>query len=144
MQLLFSLIAITSIWCLMIKIVTSEGMVLERLGKYGEKKVDEGYKIFEALWVCQWCMPSIHSLVGLGFAWGMGLIPELSWHLLFYYPLVAGGSSLVNGLVWQYYLTKNNEKDFLETARETAEIAGDWIDADLLEMEQIKHEQTNN
>lgn len=144
MLLLFKLIIICVIWTLGIKIATSEGMVLERLGKYGEKKVDEGYKIFEALWVCQWCMPSIHTAIAMFFAFGIGIIPELTYRLIFYYPLVAMGSSLLNGLIWQYYLTKNDTKELLISARETAQLMSDWMAADLLEMDKMEHERTNN
>ena len=144
MILLFSLIAITSIWCLGIKIATADDMLLEKLGKYGQKKVEEGYKVFEALWVCQWCMPSVHTLIGFVFAYGLGIIPELSWRLLLYYPLVAMGSSLVNGLIWQYYLHKNQYNEFIISAKETTEIMSDWLDTDLLITAQEDFEQVNN
>lgn len=144
MTLLFSLIAITSIWCLGIKILTEEGMVLQNLGKWGELQVSLGVKWVEPAFYCQWCMPSIHSLVGFGFAWAIGLLPELSWHLIFFYPLVAMGSSLVNGLVWQHYKNREAAKELVITLRETAQVASDWMDADLLAMQQYENEQTNN
>lgn len=126
MQLLFSLIVITSTWCLGIKIITSDGMVLEKLGKWGQKKVDEGYKIFEALFVCQWCMPSIHTMIGMAFAYKLGIM-ELSWDLLFYYPIVAMGSSLVNGLVWLSYNTLSAKKELSESASETSKLISEWL-----------------
>jgi hypothetical protein len=78
------------------------------------------------------------------FAWGIGLLPALSWHLIFYYPLVAMGSSLLNGLVWQYYKNREEAKELMITVRETAQVASDWMDADLLAMQRYENEQTNN
>ena len=144
MLLLFSLIAITSIWCLGIKIITEEGMFLEDLGKWGEMQVKSGVKWVEPVFYCHWCMPSVHSLVGFGFAFGLGLIPELSWHLLFYYPLVAMGSSLLNGLIWQYYKNRNQYNEFIISAKETTEILSDWLDTDLAITAKEDFEQVNN
>lgn len=122
MILLCKLIFITSLWTLAIKIATSEGMVFEKLGKYGEKKVKEGYKIFEALWVCQWCMPSIHASIGMAFAFGLGIIQYFTWNLLIYYVLTVCGSSLVNGLIWGFHLKQNAEKECMDSVRELADI----------------------
>lgn len=112
MILLFKLIIITTIWVLGVKISTAEEMILEKLGKYGEKKVEAGHKIYDALWVCPWCMSSIHSLVGYGFAFLLGLIPfEWNWQLVYRYPLIVMGTSIAAGMTWTIYLTINQIKD---------------------------------
>lgn len=114
MILLFSLIIITSIWCLGIKVVTGEGMLLQSLGKWAEKKYDNGSKWIEPLCYCHWCMPSIHTAVGFFFAWKFGLY-EWHWAVLWYYPIAAMGSSLVNGFVWQFHTTKNAQSEYYES-----------------------------
>lgn len=112
MILLLKLIAITTIWVLGLKIATSENMVLEKVGQYGKAKVEEGKKIFEAIIVCQWCMPSIHSLVGYGFAFGLGILPlQWNWQLLIRYPLVVMGASFCSGMLWLLYETINRIHD---------------------------------
>lgn len=112
MILLFKLILLTFIWVMGIKIVTSEGMLLEKLGKWGEKKVDEGHKIFNAIIVCPWCLPSIHSIFGYGFAFGLGVLPLIwDWKLLIMWPLVVMGSSFLCGNVWNLYETINRIKE---------------------------------
>ena len=108
MALLFSLIVITSIWCLGLKVVTSDGMAGEKVGLWAEEKYSQGKKWIEPVLYCHWCMPSIHSLVGFLFAWGIGLY-EWHWSVLWYYPLVVAGSSLVNGFVWYFFQRINAE-----------------------------------
>lgn len=105
MIMLLKLISLTTIWCLGIKILTSEGMLLDKLGKYAHKKVDEGKIIFDPLLACEFCLPSIHSLVGYSFAISLGIITHFSWSLIFIYPLVAMGSSIGCGFIWNAYLT---------------------------------------
>lgn len=111
MILLFQLIIITSIWVLGVKISVSEKMIFSQLGDYGEKKVEEGYKIFDALWVCPFCMPTFHSLIGYGFAVGIGVIHYWGWNLVFMYPLVLMGSSITAGFTWTAYTTINAIKE---------------------------------
>lgn len=110
MAILFDLILITTILCLSIKISTSEGMWLERLGVYGERKIDEGANWVKPLFACEWCMPSLWTLVGFAFAFGIGILSVFSWQLAFFYPLVVGGSSIVTGIIWNIitYLSKIN------------------------------------
>lgn len=113
MLLLLKLITLTTIWCLGIKIVTSDGMILSKVGEYGKKKAEEGKRVFEALIVCEWCLPSIHSLFGYGFALALGILPA-SWSLLFIYPLVAMGSSMTTGLIWNGYKTMISLRNLVE------------------------------
>lgn len=100
MILLLSLILITSIWVLGLTIATQEDMLLYGFREWGNKKQKEGKWWTEPLILCFWCMPSLHSLVGYGFAVGMGIITSFEWKLIFMYPLVAMGSSMLNGLIW--------------------------------------------
>lgn len=112
MIVLLKLILITFIWVIGIKISTAEGMIFEKLGKYAKRKVDEGYKIWEALIACEWCLPSVHSIFGHAFAFGLGILPfEFNWQLLIRWPLVIMGTSLISGLTWTIYLMINDIKD---------------------------------
>lgn len=119
MIVLLQLILITFIWVMGIKISTAKGMIFEGLGNYAEKKVDEGHKIWEALVNCEWCLPSVHSLFGHAFAFGLGILPfEFNWQLLIRWPLVIMGTSLLSGLTWTIYLTINQVKERNEAETE--------------------------
>lgn len=102
----------------MIKISTHDGMLFEKVGKFGEKKIKQGYKIFEALWICEWCMPSIHSLIGFGFGFAIGVIDVFSWKLIAYYPLCVGGASLCCGLIWEFYNLMVANKMYYENGQQ--------------------------
>lgn len=100
------------IWVLGVKIGTAEGMLFENVGKYGKRKVEEGHKIFDALIVCEWCLPSIHSVFGYGFAFALDVIPfEWNWDYIIMWPIVVIGTSLCTGLTWTIYKTINDIKD---------------------------------
>lgn len=111
MILLLKLIIITTIWCLGFKILTERGMLLQKLGEYGKIKVDEGYIIYDPLIVCEFCLPSIHSLIGYGFAVAIGVISKFEFNLVYMYPLVAMGTSISCGFIWNGYLTMNRIKE---------------------------------
>lgn len=120
MILLFKIIIITVVWVLGVKIVTSEGMILESVGRYADSKKS---LIWKPLVICVWCMPSIHSLVGYGLAVGVGVITGFSWHLIFMYPLVVMASSFICGVLWNIsewidistlYYRNAGEKEYLE------------------------------
>lgn len=112
MIIIFKLIFILSVWCLGVKISTANGMIFERIGDWGERKVDEGYKIFEALIVCPFCLPSIHSLFAYSIAFGLDILKfEFDWKLLIMWPIVVMGSSIVSGFTWTAYQTINQVKE---------------------------------
>lgn len=112
MMILFQIVLLTFIWVMGIKISTSEGMIFEKLGEYGQRKVDEGHKIWEALIVCQWCLPSVHSIFGYAFAFGLGILPfEWDWELIIMWPLVVMGSSFLCGFTWNIYETINRVRE---------------------------------
>lgn len=100
MSLLFNLILITSIWCIGLTIVTQNNMLLHSVRIWAESKESKWYA---PLILCTWCLPSIHSAVGYGFAVGIGIINSFSWRLVFMYPLVVMGASFVTGIVWSVY-----------------------------------------
>lgn len=79
-------------------------MALYWLRKFGERKVKEDGKIiFEPLFLCEWCMPSIHSIIGYIFAYSIGILTKLSFSSIVIYPLVVMLSSLTCGLTWSIY-----------------------------------------
>lgn len=97
---LFSLILITSIWVMGLTIITQEHMLLYSWREWADKKHEAGSKWLEPVIICHWCMPSLHSIVGYLFAIGIGIITTFEWRFVFMYPLVAMGSSLLNGMIW--------------------------------------------
>jgi hypothetical protein len=111
MIILFKLIILTTMWCLGMKIVTADHMIFAKIGKYARQKVEEGKSIYDPLIACEWCMPSIHSLIGYSFAIGIGLVTSFSWSLVVMYPLVVIGSSIGTGMIWSAYLTMNSAKE---------------------------------
>lgn len=105
------LIAITVTLVLGLKIGMSDGMLLERLGRFFERKIDEGKKVYD-LFFCQWCMSTLQSIVAYFFAFGLGVIPfEWNWELLIRWPLIVLGGSIVAGNLWNLYLTVNQIKE---------------------------------
>lgn len=105
------LIGITVVLVLSLKIVMSEGMLLEKLGQYFERKIDEGHKIYD-LFYCQWCSGTLQSITAHLFAFGLGIIPfEWNWQLLIRWPLIVGATSIIAGNFWNLYLAVNQIKE---------------------------------
>jgi hypothetical protein len=77
-----------------ITIVTQDGMVLYKLREEAE---NNGSKLLEPLILCEWCMPSIYSMLGYVFSYIL-----YGWDIkyLLFYPIVISLSSLICGLVW--------------------------------------------
>lgn len=100
MTLIFQLIVLTSIWVMGLTIITQPKMLAEKVRDWADGIHKKGNKFMEPLILCHWCMPSLHSAVGYTFAVLIGLINHFEWRLVFMYPLVAMGSSLLNGIVW--------------------------------------------
>lgn len=100
MFLLAKLIIITSILVLGYTASSQEGMILYPIRKWAETKKS---KIYEPLFLCHWCAPSIYSVLGYFFIWIIGNFSSFTWNEVAIYPLVVCGSSMVNGLVWATY-----------------------------------------
>lgn len=112
MIIILKLILILSIWVLGVKIVTAKDMFLQSVGDFGQRKVDEGYKIFEAIIVCPFCLPSIHSFFAYGIAFGMDILKfEFDWKLIIMWPIVVMGASIMSGFTWVGYQTINQIKE---------------------------------
>lgn len=111
MMTLLTLIIITSIWCLGIKIVTSNGMVLGKVGKWAEEKSGD-YIILEPLINCIWCLPSIHSVIGYLFAFGIGAVSGFDYTFIIMYPIVVMGASAVGGITWAFYEALSQVRDY--------------------------------
>lgn len=112
MIVLLQIILLTFIWVMGVKISTAEGMIFEKLGDYAKDKIESGHKIWEALINCEWCLPSVHSIFGHAFAFGLGIIPfEVNKELFIRWPLVIMGTSLISGLTWTIYKTINKIRE---------------------------------
>lgn len=118
MMILFKLILLTVMITLALKIALSEEMILQRLGVWFKRKIDEGYDIYN-IFYCEWCAVSLQSMTAHAFAFGLGILPlELNWQLLIRWPLVVFGASFLSGNLWNLYLTINNIKDRNEAEKE--------------------------
>jgi hypothetical protein len=94
-----------------LKIAMSEKMLLEKLGTYFEKKLDEGHK-WPDLFYCQWCMATLCVVYAHFFAIGLEIIPfSWDWKLLIRYPLLVCASSFLCGNAWNLYETVNRIKE---------------------------------
>lgn len=122
MILLLKLIGITSLLVLGYTIITQEGMGLYRIRQWATRKKENGSKWPEPILLCHWCQPSTWAILGFAFAYGIGVIDAFTWRMIFYYPLVVGGSSLINGLVWSYHLKSDAETEFYRSANSVADI----------------------
>ena len=106
-MIFFKLVAITVMLAMGWKIVTSEGMLLEKIGRWATKKVEDGNKIFDLL-VCPWCTVSLQSIFAHVFAFGLEILPlEFNWHLLIRWPLIICGASFISGNLWNLYEAVN-------------------------------------
>ena len=111
---LIILIVFTSLLVLGWTIVSQENMLLHSVRVWGESK---NKKWLEPLILCHWCQPSVWSLFGYFFAISSGTV-HFYYKLLWLYPLVVCGSSVVCGMVWAAYLVMNREKEFYESFTE--------------------------
>lgn len=94
-----------------LKVAMSEDMLLERLGEWFKKQIDEGKKVY-SLFYCQWCMSTSCSVVAYFFAFGLGILPfEFNWQLVIRWPLIVMGGSFVSGNLWNIYETINRIKE---------------------------------
>lgn len=94
-----------------LKIAMSEGMLLEKLGNYFDRKIDEGHKWMD-LFYCQWCMSTLCVIYAHFFAFGLDIIPfEWNWQLLIRYPLLVCAGAFLCGNAWNIYETINQIKE---------------------------------
>jgi hypothetical protein len=104
-MILLKLISITSLLVLGWTIVTQPKMGLHFVRTWADKKKENGFILADSLFLCVWCQPSIWSLLGFGFAFGLGILNHLEWNLLLLYVLTVCGSSLLAGITWTIYET---------------------------------------
>lgn len=95
-----------------VKIVTEPGMAFEKIGEWAEDKVQNGYKIFDALLTCPFCMPSFYTLFSYVFGYLLGIVTE--WKQLIAYPIVICGASLVGGIIWMVFQVILGIKKYLD------------------------------
>ena len=99
-----------------VRISTHEGMVFEKIGEYANNQLEKGYRIWEALVLCHYCLPSVWSLLGVGLYYLIN--PETSLRLLFSYPVIVGFTSLLSGMIWSIFEMLWAKKSYYEKAEE--------------------------
>lgn len=112
MIVLIKLILITSVWVLGLTIATQEDMVFGNLRRWAE---GQDKKIYETIILCEWCMPTVHSLFGYCFAIATGIVSDLNWGTIIMYPLVVMGSSIVCGITWSIYNMIDSISQYFKT-----------------------------
>lgn len=111
MILILKLVILTVIIVLALRVAMSDKMLLEKVGKFFEKKVEEGHKWADLI-VCPWCSGTLQSITAHAFAFGLGILPlEWNWQLLIRWPVVVFASSFISGMLWTIYLTINQIKE---------------------------------
>jgi hypothetical protein len=107
------------VWVLGWRVAVSEEMIFEKIGKWAEKKEEEGWKIMSGLVLCPWCLPNIHGILFVWpLAWALEILPHnmIWWKYLAMYPFYLGASSYIAGMLWNIYLTLNQVKDSNEAS----------------------------
>ena len=104
------------IWVLGFKVITEEGMLLEKVGEWGGKMYDKGYKIMDGLIICPFCLPNLHCLL---FVWPLafitGIVPfELDWRYLVVHIFVACAGSFICGTIWTGFKTMQFKNKYWE------------------------------
>lgn len=104
------------IWVVGFKVVTEDSMLLEKLGQWGKRMYDNGYKIMDGLIICPFCLPNIHCLL---FVWPIafltGFVPfEWEWRYLIIHVFVACAGSFICGTIWTWYQYLEVKKKYFE------------------------------
>lgn len=105
------LLAINFVLVMGLKIAMSDKMLLEKVGQYFDRKIEEGHKWMD-LFYCPWCMSTLQTITAHFFAFGLGIIPfEWNWQLLIRYPLLVCAGAFLCGNVWNLYEMVNRIKE---------------------------------
>lgn len=95
-MILWYSILFTTILVLGVKIVTHNDMLLHGFKLAMINRIGE--KASSLLIMCEWCMPSVYSLFGYGFAYIFaGGFPLTA---LIFYPITVAASSVCSGVIW--------------------------------------------
>lgn len=104
------------IWVLGWKVITEDNMLFEKIGKWGKKKYDEGYKIMDGLIICPFCLPNLHCIILIWpIAFLTGFIQfEWDWRYLIVHVFVACAASFICGTIWTLYEYLAVKKKYVE------------------------------
>lgn len=136
MILLLKLILICHIWVMGITIITQPDMVMERWRVWADLKLKQGKRWTEPLILCHWCMSSIHSVFAYLFAILLGIITKFEWSLIWMYPLIAMGASLLNGVVWGIYKLIEAQTKYYQNSEKLKFF-------DVMDRKKLYHEKNN-
>lgn len=118
MVVILKLTILTVIIVLGLRVSLSNGMIFQKLGKFFERKVEEGY-LWMDVFICPWCMGSLQCATAHFVSFKLGLI-DFEWDekLVFRYLIIVLASSFVSGVLWTIYLTLNQIKEKNEAEAE--------------------------
>lgn len=91
MILILSILFTTAL-VLGVTIATQQGMI-----GYWLRQKSEGKRLLEPIITCHWCMPSLWSLAGYGFAFMYCGYDESQWK---FYVITICASSILCGAIW--------------------------------------------
>lgn len=116
MELIFKILVLDIMWVMGFKVITEDGMLLEKVGNWGKKWYDKGYKIMDGLIICPFCLPNLHGIL---FVWPMAfmldVVPfEWNWKYLIVHIFVACGGSFICGIIWSLYKHLELKHKYLE------------------------------
>lgn len=110
--MIIKIVFITSCLIWGVKVATQPGMVFEKLGAWAENQLERGRKIWDTLLLCPFCMPTVYSAFGYGFAYLLGIIK--SWDVLYAYPIVLCATSMVSGIIWTVFKLILSVKEYFD------------------------------
>lgn len=113
MTALFSLIVVTSILVVALRVAISEDMLLENIGFWAEDKIAKGHKIFKLL-TCPFCAPSVMSIAGYFFCIVTGIVSYSSYKVALLYPLVVCGASILSGFSWSVLMLLDSKTEYYQ------------------------------
>lgn len=115
-EVFLKILVMDVIWILGWKVVTGDSMLLEKVGQWGEKKYDEGYKIMDGLVICPFCLPNLHAIILIWpIAFLTGFVPfEWEWRYLIVHGFVACAASFICGTTWTLFKTMQFKNKYWE------------------------------
>ncbi len=92
------LIFVTAVLVWGVMISTEPDMVFEKIGAWADNEIKKGNKIWDWILRCPFCMPSLYTSFAYLLTFKLGMWSD--WSMLWAYPIVVCGASLVSGMVW--------------------------------------------
>lgn len=115
-EIFLKILVMDVIWVLAFKVLTEEEMLLEKVGQWGAKMYDKGYKIMDGFILCPFCLPNLHCLFII---WPVAFLTgfvkfEWEWRYLIVHGFVACAASFICGTIWLLFKTMQFKNKYWE------------------------------